>query len=244
MKTALRTPARAWRAATDIVAVTWAARDLAAQRPRVGSDRDALLDLVFGFEARGVRIAPIQKRAELRGLVDRVAELDARAVLEIGTAHGGTLFALTQAAADDAILVSVDLPREGYRRTRAPLYRSFARERQKVRLVRADSHRDETVAAVRSALDGRRVDFLLIDGDHSYEGVRRDFELYAPLVRDGGLIAFHDIVEGPPENVGGVPRFWREVRALAADAEELVDDPAQGGLGIGLLRAPAPRLSG
>lgn len=242
MRRLLRVPERAWSAAADLIAVKRAARALTAARRRAGNDRDALLDLVFDFERAGVRIAPIQKRSELQGLVDRVADLGARGVLEIGTAHGGTLFALTHAAGDDAILVSVDLPREGYRRTRAPLYRSFARERQQVRLVRADSHRTETVEAVRSALDARPVDFLLIDGDHSYDGVRRDYELYTPLVREGGLIAFHDIVEGAPENVGGVPRFWREVRALAADTEELVEDPAQGGLGIGLLRAPAPRL--
>jgi hypothetical protein len=33
---------------------------------------------------------------------------------------------------------------------------------------------------------------LFIDGDHRYEGVRRDFEMYSPLVGAGGLIAFHD----------------------------------------------------
>lgn|GEM_PF-2937274 len=35
-------------------------------------------------------------------------------------------------------------------------------------------------------------DVLLIDGDHSYEGVRKDYELYAPLVREGGIILFDD----------------------------------------------------
>ena len=33
------------------------------------------------------------------------------------------------------------------------------------------------------------IDFLFLDGDHSYEGVRRDFENYAPLVRPGGIVA-------------------------------------------------------
>jgi predicted O-methyltransferase YrrM len=39
------------------------------------------------------------------------------------------------------------------------------------------------------------VDLIFIDGDHSYEGVKQDFEIYAPLVRSDGLIAFHDILE-------------------------------------------------
>lgn len=33
---------------------------------------------------------------------------------------------------------------------------------------------------------------LFVDGDHSYFGVKRDIELYAPRVVPGGFIAFHD----------------------------------------------------
>ena len=40
--------------------------------------------------------------------------------------------------------------------------------------------------------DQRRYDFVLIDGDHSGEGVRRDFELYGPMVQKGGLVVFDD----------------------------------------------------
>lgn len=33
---------------------------------------------------------------------------------------------------------------------------------------------------------------LFIDGDHSYEGVKRDFELWSDLLVEGGIIGFHD----------------------------------------------------
>lgn len=36
------------------------------------------------------------------------------------------------------------------------------------------------------------LDFVYIDGDHSYEGVRADLEAYFPLIREGGIIAGHD----------------------------------------------------
>jgi predicted O-methyltransferase YrrM len=39
---------------------------------------------------------------------------------------------------------------------------------------------------------GRRLAFLLIDADHSYAGVKADFEAWSPLVVPGGLIVFHD----------------------------------------------------
>jgi hypothetical protein len=33
---------------------------------------------------------------------------------------------------------------------------------------------------------------IFIDGDHTYEGVKRDIELYFPLLKPNGLILFHD----------------------------------------------------
>lgn len=38
----------------------------------------------------------------------------------------------------------------------------------------------------------RRFDALLIDGDHTYEGVKKDFENFHSLVRKGGVILFDD----------------------------------------------------
>ena len=79
--------------------------------------------------------------------------------------------------------------------------------------------------------------FLFIDGDHTYEGVKKDFEMYAPLCRKGGIIAFHDIVPGPLENVGGVPEFWNEIKGKYKH-KELVRNSQQGqqgGYGIGIL---------
>ncbi len=36
------------------------------------------------------------------------------------------------------------------------------------------------------------LDFIFVDGDHSFEGVLRDFQLYWDLVRPGGIFAGHD----------------------------------------------------
>ena len=71
------------------------------------------------------------------------------------------------------------------------------------------------------ALADTHIDFLFIDGDHTYEGVKSDFEMYSPLVRSGGLIALHDIVPGPEGCVGGVPKYWSE---LKADRFDIIDE--------------------
>ncbi|HOF00470.1 MAG TPA: class I SAM-dependent methyltransferase [Spirochaetota bacterium] len=38
-----------------------------------------------------------------------------------------------------------------------------------------------------------KIDFLFIDGDHSYEGVKKDWDLYSPLLKPNSIVLFHDI---------------------------------------------------
>lgn len=179
-----------------------------------------------------------QVRSELMALGKILAELRPQRALEIGTAHGGTLLFLTRLASPRATLASVDLPGGefggGYSKERQRSYQRFARRKQRLHLLRGDSHSPEMLERVREVFRGQPLDYLFIDGDHRYEGVKRDFEMYAPMVRKGGIIAFHDIADGPPENVGGVPEFWREVKSQHRH-EQFVENPRQGGLGIGVL---------
>jgi predicted O-methyltransferase YrrM len=97
------------------------------------------------------------------------------------------------------------------------------------------------------------VDFLFIDGDHRYEGVLADWRDYAPLVRPGGLVAFHDIVRDhrqrfgkeTPSDSGGVPQLWAELRERhGSDATELVADADQDGCGIGMIGIGARATDG
>ena len=55
-----------------------------------------------------------------------------------------------------------------------------------------DSHSDEAVQFVES--QGIGYDILFIDGDHSYEGVKRDAKLYGRFVNYQGFVIFHDTV--------------------------------------------------
>ena len=40
-----------------------------------------------------------------------------------------------------------------------------------------------------------KIDILFIDGDHSYEGVKKDFELYSTILSENGVIIIHDTDE-------------------------------------------------
>lgn len=195
---------------------------------------DEIVDAVFAVPYGNPPIAPFQQRSEIVSFIELLRQEEPRRVLEIGTAFGGTLYLLAWASAPDACVLSLDR-RDDLRRRRR-LYRSFARERQEVQVMQCDSHSEETRDAVRAFFGDEPLDVLFIDGDHRYEGVRRDFELYRGLVRPGGLIAFHDIVDGRESQVGDVPRFWRELKASFAERLELVESWEQGGWGIGVVR--------
>jgi predicted O-methyltransferase YrrM len=215
------------------------------RRAETADTVEELLDLIFEFDAFGIGIQPFQSRWELRRLLEEVQRLRPRAMLEIGTANGGSLFGLARVCSPDAHIVSVDLPKGsfggGYPSWKTPLFRSFTYGDQRLDLIRADSHARETFDDVQRRLGGRQLDFMFIDGDHAYAGVQRDFELYAPLVRPGGIIAFHDIVpleddhpSGSGDHPGDVPQFWTHLTATH-DATELIDPEGTGGFGIGLI---------
>ena len=83
-------------------------------------------------------------------------------------------------------------------------------------------------------LDGSKLDFLFIDGDHTYEGVKKDFELYSPLVAKGGIVAFHDIASHSANDACKVDKFWNEIKKDYVN-DEILEKSDQGWAGIGVL---------
>jgi predicted O-methyltransferase YrrM len=186
-------------------------------------------------------LASMQIREEFLALLAVFKEAKPRVVMEIGTANGGTLFCFSKLAPADATLISIDLPNGefggGYPSWKEPVYRQFSKPNQELFLLREDSHTEQTLQKVKKILNGRKIDFLFIDGDHTYEGVKRDFELYSSLVNEHGVISFHDVApNGIEENAGNVKKFWKELKDKREFAcKEFINDIRQGGCGIGVL---------
>jgi len=206
-------------------------------------DIGALEDAIeFAFSGRfGGLIRPLQIRSEIHSLCEIVAEHEPNTVLEIGTERCGTLFLFSRLAAPNALLISIDLPREDLKPWRS-LCEHLGRRDQKISLIDGDSHDNATVEKLHQVLGDRKVDFLFIDGDHSYDGVKEDFATYFLFMEKHGIVAFHDINPdywmrfgqrtGPCG--GEVYRFWDEIKNRFKHVE-FIDDSAQDGYGIGIL---------
>lgn len=105
-----------------------------------------------------------------------------------------------------------------------------------------------------------KIDYLHIDADHSYEGVKRDFELYSTIMNPGGIISLHDsdgsyennlIVteehkatwdkfDGPSRLLKNLDNSWEKIRLF--NEGKLKDAPSSTGLTIVQKKMPKLRL--
>lgn len=151
-----------------------------------------------------------------------------RRLVEIGVWHGVTTCRLRRVMAADGVLFGVDPYTPG--RLGFSAQKTIARREVgkttggEVRWLRSTG-----VEAARWLVNAKEppVEFVFIDGDHSYDGLRGDWEAWSGLVEPGGVIALHDSqssAERDIENAGSV-RYTREVVRCDARYEvaEVVD---------------------
>jgi predicted O-methyltransferase YrrM len=212
----------------------WALRYFTRRNPQGTTPQEAL-DFTFG--PAGQLIEPSQHWCEIEPVLALLHKRKPKVVVEIGTKFGGTLALWCAIAHPEATIISIDLPGGihggGYAYWRTYVYKRFTQPKQSLLLLRKDSHLTSTVEHLRSLLPAE-IDFLFCDADHTYEGVKMDFEMYSPLVRKGGLVAFHDISTHPAGTNCEVDKFWREIRTQHK-SWEFIENPQQDKYGIGVL---------
>ena len=170
---------------------------------------------------------------EVAQLCERIKVLQPKTILEIGVDRGGSMNLWCQFAPPDARYIGVDNAMHFVIKRDTP--------QQKI-LIEADSRLPATLEKVKAALNtlemehgDEGVDFLFIDGDHTEEAVRSDYAMYAPLVRKGGIIAFHDINASlNQEHCKGIKKFWSELKETN-DTVEFVNTEAECYFGIGVI---------
>jgi cephalosporin hydroxylase len=159
--------------------------------------------------------------------------------LELGLCNGGTFYIWCGIAVRGGIKLGIDLPNGNWGaphirsekeiETNKHAFQTFA---PNAYVLFDDTKEKNSIDWVKNKLNGEELDFLFIDADHSYEGVKTDFYNYLPFVRKGGFIAMHDIKKTLKHSDNGchVYKFWEE---LEGEKKEFVDaDYDWGGIGI------------
>ena len=184
-------------------------------------------------------ITPWQQKDELINLAEVVDKRSPKVILEIGTARGGTLLLWARICSSNAIIISIDLPGGnfggGYPVYKSILYKSFKQKNQIIKLIRSDSHSEYTLSKVKKILNGKKIDYLFIDGDHSYHGVKKDYHQYKSSCSTDAIIGIHDInIDNRSPRQIFVSDFWDEIKNQYK-TKELFSIENVNAMGIGVI---------
>ncbi|MGD2133708.1 MAG: FkbM family methyltransferase [Maricaulaceae bacterium] len=151
------------------------------------------------------RLATSVEDAVLRTLVASACPRKTLNVIEIGTLFGVGLAVIYDHAASrfsKVDLIAVD-PLDGYYKkdlgdiiTGEPVCERTFRSNmtaagvpaKRLKLIKSMSATREAIAEAET----QKYDVLILDGDHSFNGVKADYQNYLPMVRQGGFIIFDD----------------------------------------------------
>lgn len=193
------------------------------------------------FTAPDQRAQPIQGMWELSKVLEIYESRAPRVTVEIGSWDGGTLDQWLKRCPDNATVINIDMIGDSnYNPNNLSLvdeWRKWPRPDTNYQFIGGDSQSDETLKTLRKTLGRKKIDWLFIDGDHSYQGVRGDFEKYLPLCSKTGVIMLHDINPTPSEPHIEVKKFWDELEVLypSLTLEGYRSHPEQKRWGIGLV---------
>lgn len=167
------------------------------------------------FEAD--QICPMYKvwpwNGHRRFAYDLVQFVNPRRIVELGTYWGTSFFSFCQAVKDRGLqteCIAVDTwegdhntgsyETDVYETVENIVFQFF--KKINVRLLK------EYFIRAKEHIEDRSIDILHIDGLHTYEAVKNDFETWLPKLSDNGIILFHDIADDC--DYGSV-KFWKEI---------------------------------
>jgi cephalosporin hydroxylase len=182
-------------------------------------------------------IKPVQSPVEYLALLRIYRRLKPKNVVEIGSFKGGTLYYWLKYAQPKARVISIDLgpakwneKDKGFDRN---IWNRWVPKGVSLFTITGNSKDPVIIAQVKRICP--IIDFLFIDGGHKYETVQADFENYGAIVRKGGIIALHDIIENEGKPQYGVHQLYAEIKADGYKTKDLITKPGQSGMGIGVI---------
>lgn len=190
-----------------------------------------LFDFAMNYRYLSIRIEPAQSKEEITKLMDLIKRANVKTMMEIGTLHGGTLFLFSRVIDKNAMILCNNLsdgrPQKTVFMSKIALFKAFIDNPDNMHFIYGSSHDDKTLRETKRLLQKNKLDFLFIDADHSYEGVKADYVMYSPLVRKGGIIAFHDVA-----GTDDVKTFWNEEKRKHRNVKVFAVPKSTMGIGV------------
>lgn len=139
---------------------------------------------------------PLQRQAEMRQMRRLICERIplTRSIIDVGSDKGGGVYHWCEWFPSLEKMIVIEPRGTPY----APL---FEKAFPSVRFlwITASSHSAATQRTVKEFLGDDKLDIAFIDGDKT--ATRRDFDTYAPMMRQGGCVLIHDInLRGHPQD--------------------------------------------
>jgi FkbM family methyltransferase len=182
----------------------------------------------------------IQNPIEIQKFSEFFVSLNCKNILEIGTFLGGTFYTMCKLSNVNGKKISIDCldviapGSEVVKQRHKEIDEYLVKFASNVVIIRDNSKSEQCLQKLEKELHGESLDFIFIDGDHTYEGVKSDFNNYKKYLKDGGYIAFHDI-DYPSSTVSfgcEVYKFWNELK----EKYEFVEFKQGSFGGIGLVK--------
>lgn len=144
--------------------------------------------------------------------------IDIHNYMEIGVHNGGSLTMLLSGVNKNMNIYGIDLFEDMYdiskhlNKDKFTTYQYFKRDNlsmvktynnlikvkeyysnnSNINLIQGNSYYDETESKFKKELNNNELDVLFIDGDHTLDGVKNDYQRYSKYVKKGGYIIFDD----------------------------------------------------
>lgn len=174
----------------------------------------------------------LQDWDELAELGSLVEHLRPKTVVEIGSCEFGWPWVLAPFFARGATIIGIDpltknivRPEKTHRNIKKLEALGFD-----VHFLKGCSHEPWVINDMVRFLKGRKIDLLHIDGAHGYKAVKYDWETYSQYVREGGLIAFHDIHSTAAAEQ--VFQVWNEIKTEGSWTTEEIGNQNRVGIGV------------
>lgn len=148
-----------------------------------------------------------QMEFEIERLCELVAIAKPKIIVEIGVNEGYDLGRVCRALTEKPeLVVAIDI---NPGTATFPGIKAIG-EIAPLEVIAIDSNLPEAKARLIEILAGRRIDVLLIDQLHDMESTQKDLDMYVPLVRQGGMVGLHDILNKGYWN--GVVAIWNQLK--------------------------------